>query len=84
MSFRELNSPQITPQINLSRKPDELVFEVGMEAFFEFSFWMAEELLELVAEHEFREESRQETQQREKVKRLLADRASAANPDSVV
>ena len=39
------------PKLNLSRTPDSRPFLVDMERFFEFSFWMAEELLDLIAEY---------------------------------
>ena len=39
------------PQINLARRLFEPPFCIDMEAFFEFSFWIAEELLDLLAEH---------------------------------
>ena len=58
-----------TPKINLSRKPGERPLDVGMEAFFEFSFWMAEELTDLVARHEFAERKRKT----DKVRRLLIE-----------
>jgi hypothetical protein len=41
-----IRTPQL-PQLNLSRSPYEQPFFVDMEAFFDFSFWLAEELLEL-------------------------------------
>ena len=40
------------PQLDLARHTFDLPLLVDMEAFFEFSFWIAEELLEL--ESEFR------------------------------
>jgi hypothetical protein len=58
-----------TPKINLSRKPGELPFDVGMEAFFEFSFWMAEELTDLIAQHECDERKRKT----DKLRRMLID-----------
>ncbi len=39
------------PQINLSRRPCEPPLNVSMEAFFEFTFWLAEELLDLEAQY---------------------------------
>lgn len=39
------------PQINLAPNHQQPFF-VDMEAFFEFSFWMAEELTDLVANYE--------------------------------
>lgn len=46
MLFRDLTPPKL----NLSRQPGELPLEVNMEAFFEFSFWMAESLEDLVTQ----------------------------------
>ena len=47
-----MNLPNIeTPKLNLSRRPGQPPLLVDMERFFEFSFWMAEELLDLVALH---------------------------------
>jgi hypothetical protein len=43
-----IRTPQL-PQLNLSRSPYERPFFVDMEAFFDFSFWLSEELLELEA-----------------------------------
>ena len=46
-----MNFSQIKPpQINLSRRRFEEPFFVDMEAFFEFSFWISEELLDLEAQ----------------------------------
>ncbi len=39
------------PQINLARGKFDLPFFVDMEAFFEFSFWISEELLDLEAKY---------------------------------
>lgn len=39
------------PQINLARRPFETEFWVDMESFFEFSFDISEELLDLEARH---------------------------------
>ena len=39
-----------TPKINLSRRSDSQPLWVDMQGFFEFSFWMAEELLDLEAQ----------------------------------
>lgn len=41
-------TPQL-PQLNLSRNEFEQPFFVDMESFFEFSFWISEELLDLEA-----------------------------------
>ena len=47
-----MNAPKLeSPKLNLNRKPDGQPLLVDMERFFEFSFWIAEELLDLVAEH---------------------------------
>lgn len=37
------------PQLNLSRSKFDRPFFVDMESFFEFSFWISEELLDLEA-----------------------------------
>ena len=42
------------PQINLARQRFEKPFFVDMEAFFEFSFWITEELLDLEANHKLK------------------------------
>ena len=36
-----------TPQLDLNRRPDVGPWMVDMQRFFEFSFWMAEELIDL-------------------------------------
>ncbi len=41
-----IRTPQL-PQLNLSRSQYEQPLFVDMEAFFDFSFWMSEELLDL-------------------------------------
>ncbi len=47
-----MNAPNIdSPKLNLNRKSDGRPLLVDMERFFEFSFWIAEELLDLVAEY---------------------------------
>ena len=43
-----IRTPQVA-QLNLARHRYDLPFFVDMEAFFEFSFWMSEELLDLEA-----------------------------------
>jgi hypothetical protein len=40
---------QQVPQLNLAQSTYERPFFVDMEAFFDFSFWMSEELLDLEA-----------------------------------
>ena len=40
-----------SPKFNLNRNSAGQPFQVDMERFFEFSFWIAEELLDLEAEH---------------------------------
>lgn len=37
------------PQLDLSRRPERGPWLVDMQGFFELSFWMAEELLDLEA-----------------------------------
>ena len=47
-----MNLPDIqSPKLNLTRRPSQLPFMVDMERFFEFSFWLAEELLDLEAQY---------------------------------
>lgn len=43
-----IRTPQ-SPQLNLSRSKFESPLFVDMQAFFEFSFWLTEELLDLEA-----------------------------------
>ena len=47
MTIREINPPQI----DLNRRPGARPLMVDMQSFFEFSFWMAEELLDLEAQY---------------------------------
>ena len=48
-----MNSSNLNaPKLNLARNPEQAPFFVDMERFFEFSFWIAEELLDLVALHQ--------------------------------
>lgn len=75
MSYREMSPPKI----NLSRKPNELPLDVDMEAFFEFSFWMAEELTDLIAEYECREKARR----RQRGYQMLADRMATVSSREV-
>ena len=42
----------ISGSIDLARRGDLSPMVVDMEAFFEFSFWIAEELADLLAEYE--------------------------------
>jgi hypothetical protein len=50
-----MNYPNIQPpQINLARRRFEAPFFVDMESFFEFSFWISEELLDLEALHKIK------------------------------
>ena len=46
------------PQINLARRQFEPPFCVDMEAFFEFSFWITEELLDLEANYKLKNRRR--------------------------
>ena len=41
--------PSQQPQLDLSRRPELGPWMVDMQDFFEFSFWMAEELIDLEA-----------------------------------
>ena len=51
-----------SPQINLARNPFEPPLFVDMEAFFEFSFWITEELLDLEATHRLKNQRGKVTQ----------------------
>ncbi|GEM_PF-1368124 len=44
--------------LNLARNKYEAPFFVNMESFFEFSFWISEELLDLEAQYKPRHEVR--------------------------
>jgi len=46
------------PQLDLARNKFDLPLLVDMEAFFEFSFWLAEELLDLEAKYGSKHSSR--------------------------
>jgi hypothetical protein len=59
VSNMAIRTPQL-PQLNLARQTYERPFFVDMEAFFEFSFWMSEELLDL--ESRFADENRPKLQ----------------------
>ncbi len=50
MNFPNFNPPQI----NLARRQFEEPFFVDMESFFEFSFWITEELLDLEASYKLK------------------------------
>ncbi len=52
-----IRTPQL-PQLNLSRNQFERPFFVDMESFFEFSFWISEELLDLEAKFKHRNQPR--------------------------
>ena len=56
------------PQINLARQSFEKPFFVDMEAFFEFSFWISEELLDLEANHKL------------KAQRRMAEQVTSSSP----
>jgi hypothetical protein len=59
-SLHAMNIPEIkSPQLNLSQDSGRPPLMVDMERFFEFSFWMAEELLDLVAQSQFQTENQQ-------------------------
>ena len=55
-----IRSPQI-PQLDLARHKFDLPLIVDMEAFFELSFWIAEELLDLEAEYKDKHSGRLDT-----------------------
>ena len=46
-----IRAPQL-PQLDLARHKFDLPLVVDMEAFFDFSFWIAEELLDLEAKYQ--------------------------------
>ena len=48
MTDRELTPPQL----NLSRNVGQPPMRIGMDAFFEYCFWLAEELQDLEAIHD--------------------------------
>ena len=48
------------PQINLACRKFEPPLYVDMEAFFEFSFWITEELLDLEANYKLKDRRRDE------------------------
>ncbi len=48
MTQREITPPKL----NLSRNPAESPLCVSMESFFEFCFWLAEELQDLEAQYD--------------------------------
>ena len=50
------------PQLNLSRGQFEKPFFVDMESFFDFSFWISEELLDLEARFKPKHEPRLQTE----------------------
>ncbi len=58
-------------QINLARRRYESPLFVDMEAFFEFSFWMAEELLDLEATYKRKNAKRQSTPLPNSIQRRL-------------
>lgn len=41
-----------TPPLNLARQPGDSDLLVDLEAFFDFSFWLAEELQDLMVKHQ--------------------------------
>jgi len=47
--------PLLCPQLNLERESSRPPLWVSMESFFELSFWIAEELQDLISEYELRE-----------------------------
>ncbi len=67
-----IRKPQ-APQFNLSPGKFEKPFFVDMESFFEFSFWISEELLDL--ENRFKEKHAP------RLKRKLGSQAVAIGPN---
>ena len=55
------NRTQQAPQLNLSRSKFEKPLFVDMEAFFEFSFWISEELLDLESQFVSKHQPRLQT-----------------------
>jgi hypothetical protein len=45
------NRPESSPRLKLGRDPHNERIEVDLESFFEFSFWISEQLEMLVARH---------------------------------
>ena len=62
------------PQLDLARHRFDLPLLVDMEAFFDFSFWIAEELLDLEAEFKCKHSGRLEPSVNSKHGRLPACR----------
>ena len=52
-----IRTPQ-PPQLNLARNAYELPLFVDMEAFFDFTFWLSEELLDLESQFQQRHSGR--------------------------
>jgi len=48
-----------SPTINLARTESDPALMVDLEAFFDFSFWMAEELQDLICMHQLHDKPRQ-------------------------
>ena len=57
------------PKVNLHWGRESQPIPVDMQKWFEFNFWMAEELLDLVAQHEL-QQSRSQTGQIQRGDRL--------------
>ena len=71
-------SNPVNPKINLVRNPSELPLEVDMEAFFDFSFWLAEELVDLIATQEEEARRNKRTRQRDRVLAIVESRRRQA------
>ena len=52
-----IRTPQL-PQLNLARNAYDLPLFVDMEAFFDFTFWLSEELLDLESQFKARNSGR--------------------------
>lgn len=57
-SFSHEDHTEFASRIDLTRAGDLSPLTVDMESFFEFSFWIAEELSDLVATYQLFEESK--------------------------
>ena len=54
-SLNQTGNPrtELPPQVNLQPNLAEPDFWIDMESFFDFSFWLAEELQDLIDRHRF-------------------------------
>ena len=75
-----MSKPVYPPKLNLTRDPRALPFEVDMEAFFDFSFWLAEELTDLIDKHQAAEKVAKRTKHRDRI--LAIQHARRVQPAS--